>query len=210
MRTIVLLVFTLLLATAVASAQHGQRFEHPDNSAAVPSGETSITVSPAMVAASTNGAFFKKKEPTYQVIHDVVWWGILNADGDTVRRDLELRPETVQIVGNCPDVDSAATTEIFELLIQSAIAQGLAQGRLHCGVICNDGIPTVRVYIPACVRRTGSGCSTQFQSCQPITYAVQDYKICCPAGPGEPQITLIYSSSPGCAGGSGCEPTTMQ
>lgn len=135
-----------------------------------------------------------------QVIHDICVWRT-----STGRVDYVVKTESIRFVGNCPDADGISTADLFDLLAQADISQGIALGYTPCGISCDD-TETSRVYADACVQRVGSGCSTQFAVCVGSGYCGRHYNVCCPNGPGAPVLRLLSTEAPVCAG-VGCEST---
>lgn len=119
------------------------------------------------------------------------------------RTDYVLDPNAISISAPCTGIDGLSTSALFSMLAQAAVTQGVAAGFSLCPANCSDG-SLVRVYFPACVNRTGSGCSTSFPPCG-SNYSTRDYTVCCPTS-GATLLTLLSSFCPSCTG-VGCSST---
>ncbi len=114
---------------------------------------------------------------------------------------------SIHFTGDGATVDAMSTKQIFDMIAQTTVAQGVALGHTSCPSNCNA--PTLAVVkIPACVQRLGTGLGTHFTVCGGGGCCTRVYNVCCPTGSSAPQITLASSSSPGCSGAAaGCEST---
>lgn len=129
----------------------------------------------------------------------------------TGRIDYVLNPNSIRCTGNCVGViDNIPTGQLFGMLSQLAVAQGISNGYTACGPNCST--PTItKVYQSLCVSRTGTGGGTRFQSCDVTATCEKEYAVCCPPGASGPSITLIGTTVVGNCGagpnGIQCETT---
>lgn len=129
----------------------------------------------------------------------------------TNRIDYVLNTSSIRCTGDCAGViDAIPTGQLFGMLSQLAVAQGITNGYTACGPSCST--PTVtKVYQSLCVSRTGSGNGTHFQSCDITASCEKEYAVCCPPGASGPSITLIGVTPTGSCGigpnGLPCETT---
>lgn len=116
------------------------------------------------------------------------------------RVDYVLNTSSIHCTGDCAGVvDAIPTGQLFGMLSQLAVAQGIANGYTSCGPSCS--IPTVtKVYQSLCVSRTGSGNGTHFVSCDITASCEKEYAVCCPPGASGPSITLIGTTPSGSCG----------
>lgn len=141
----------------------------------------------------------RKKESSGQIAWELVFWN--TQQGPAISVD----PSTIVFSGDGSVIDSLTVQAIFDLISRTSIAQGIARGQIPCTVNCGVTIP---VYLPACVRRQGTGTATQLISCDPNSCCKRNYSICCPDGSAFPLIEQVSSTSPGCGNaGPGCIPT---
>ncbi len=190
MRRMVPLIILLFLCVQ-ASGKASECSQHPvdPNASLLCSLEVTVALSPTPPMQGLSVS---------QVIHDICVWRT-----STGRVDYVVKTESIRFVGNCADADSISTADLFDLLAQADISQGIALGYTPCGVPCSES-ETTRVYADACVQRVGSGCTTQFIACAGSGYCSRRYSVCCPNGPGSPVLNLLSIDAPACAG-SGCE-----
>lgn len=129
----------------------------------------------------------------------------------TGRIDYVLNPNSIRCTGDCAGViDNIPTGQLFGMLSQLAVVQGISNGYTTCGPNCSA--PTItKVYQSLCVSRTGTGSGTRFQSCDVTATCEKEYAVCCPPGASGPSITLIGTTVVGnCGAGSNgiqCETT---
>lgn len=117
-----------------------------------------------------------------------------------------VNPQLIYFSGDGSKVDAMSTTQIFDLVAQAAVSEGISLGYTSCPGSCTSPATAI-VRIPACVLRTGTGILTHFTVCSGSGCCVRVYDVCCPNGAGAPSVTLSSSSSPGCSPTSGCEST---
>lgn len=129
----------------------------------------------------------------------------------TGRIDYVLNTNSIRCTGDCAGViDNIPTGQLFGMLSQLAVAQGISNGYTACGPNCST--PTItKVYQSLCVSRTGSGNGTHFESCDVTAWCEKEYAVCCPPGASGPSITLIGTTANGSCGigpnGQPCETT---
>jgi hypothetical protein len=118
-------------------------------------------------------------------------------------------PRMLTFSGDGPTIDSMRTMDLFNLMAQVIIGQGLSNGYSTCTGTCRENL--VKVSFPACVARVGSGVNTRFESCNPGECCVRTYAVCCSDGSNAPFIQLVGSSGSACSGsgpsGTNCEST---
>lgn len=185
---LIILIFLCLRASGTAS----ECSQHPvdPNASLLCSLEVTVALSvPPIQGASVS-----------QVIHDICVWRT-----SAGRVEYVINVESIRFSGNCADADSISTADLFDLLAQADISQGIALGYATCGDLCGD-TETTRVYEDACVQRVGSGCATQFTVCAGSGFCSRRYNVCCPNGPGSPVLRLLSTDAPACTG-FGCEST---
>lgn len=130
-----------------------------------------------------------------------------------LRTDIYPEIGSITFTGDGGEIDNMSTIQLFDLIAYAAMSQAVAVGKLECLPVCDPIFGTVRVVLPACVKRTGHGTDTKFGVCGPSNLCIREFVACCgSAGP----IFQPYtgggsgggSSSGGCgSGGDGCEPT---
>lgn len=113
--------------------------------------------------------------------------------------------DSIRFSGDGSAADSLSTQDLFALIAQTTILDAISLGYISCSGTC-PGI-TVRVYLPSCVQRSGSGSSTSFTSCSSSQCCVREYQVCCPAPNGSPVLTPVQSQTPSCLSSAaiGCE-----
>jgi len=122
------------------------------------------------------------------------------------KTDYFIDPDSITFTGNGGWVDDQSTAQLFELMSQMAISQGLALGYATCSPDCGSNL-TTRVYAPACVKRTGQGLDTRFSSCELDAFSMREYLVCCPNGIEAPVTQLVFKLNGGLCPGDGCSAT---
>lgn len=131
-------------------------------------------------------------------------WILRNGSGQI---NYVINVQSIQFTGDGAVVDAMTTKQIFDLIAQMTVAQGVGLGYTSCPSNCNTPTQAV-VKIPACVERLGTGLETHFAVCAGTGCCTRVYNVCCPVSNSAPQITLASSNSPGCSGAAaGCEST---
>lgn len=138
--------------------------------------------------------------------NDIVWEVFVARTGSG-QINYVINVGSIQFTGDGAVVDAMSTKQIFDLIAQMTVAQGIGLGYTSCPSNCNTPTQAV-VKIPACVQRIGTGTDTHFTVCGGSGCCTRVYNVCCPTGNGVPLITLASSNSPGCSGAAaGCEST---
>jgi len=116
------------------------------------------------------------------------------------RVDYVMNTSSIRFTGTCAGViDNIPTGQLFGMLSQLAVAQGITNGYTTCGPSCS--VPTItKVYQSLCVSRTGVGNGTSFHSCDITASCEKEYSVCCPSGASGPSITLIGITPSGACG----------
>lgn len=157
----------------------------------VDSGATPVDTVSADVALSGNSA--------------IIWeYGIFRTSSGQIQYVINVA--SIHFTGDGGVVDGMTTKQIFDLISQASVAQGVALGHTACSTSCSAPSYAV-VRIPACVKRLGTGTDTFFEVCAGSGCCVRVYSVCCPAGGGGPNINLVSSTSPGCVNCTGCDST---
>lgn len=126
------------------------------------------------------------------------------------RPEIYVNLDSTWLDGDGALIDALSTRELFDIIAMAAVSKAIAQGTTNCPVNCGVTGETVRVIIPSCVKRIGSGSGTMFADCNPGTQCVREFIVCCANSLGVP---LIQEINPGGSGGGcganseGCEPT---
>lgn len=127
-----------------------------------------------------------------------VSWEVIVQHSSSGQNNYVVNLGSISFTGDPTEVDNMTTGQIFTLIGQSTVAQGVALGHTPCPPSCTT--PAVaEVRLPACVGRIGIGIGTYFQECD-TNCCVRTYHICCPNGPGAPIIDLVSTSGPSCSG----------
>jgi len=122
--------------------------------------------------------------------------------GNKVDYVMDARSVTITGSGNGSGVDAMSTKDLFSLLSQAAVAQGVALGFTPCSSVCSSApADLTRLYHSTCVMRTGMGLGTHFEP-YGVTYGTRDFMVCCPSGPGSTVVNLITWTGGTCPGGS--------
>lgn len=209
-------VFAFLLMSSVALAQA------PPCPANDPTAVPVDTLSTTLSFASTNTSGTSDTADTTQVLDSsgtdtsVSYRTSGTATGDVIveisiwrtqnGNVYSIQPGSIRFSGDDRAIDSMPTKMLFDLIAQAAVGQGHTAGYSTCPANCGNNF--VRVSLPACVRRLGSGKATRFESCRPGACCTRTYSLCCPDGNGTPTIRLVGSSGSDCSGdtGPGCMP----
>jgi len=125
-------------------------------------------------------------------------WEIVVERSSSGQNNYLINLGSISFTGNSADVDNMTTSQIFTLIGQSTVAQGVTLGYTPCPPSCVSP-SIVEVRLPACVGRIGTGTATHFQACD-TDCCVRTYHVCCPNGPGAPIIDLVSTSGPSCSG----------
>jgi|GEM_PF-1921755 len=132
------------------------------------------------------------------VIVDVSVW---NVQGRPV---IAISNGTVDFKGDPVAVEKMSASEIFAMLTQAAIGQGLGRKSLSCTAECGGYL--VEVVQPACVSREMTESGMVLKTCNLSDCCVKTYMVCCPTGSASPVIKEVSSKGSGCTS-SGCEST---
>jgi len=124
-------------------------------------------------------------------------WELLVERTSSGQTNYVINASSIRFTGDATVVNSMSTTQIFNLIATATVSQGVAVGFTGCPPTC-DKPSYATVVQPSCVERTGSGDSTHFEPCPSPGCCIRTYSVCCPNGPGSPQIVLIGSQSSGC------------
>ena len=133
-------------------------------------------------------------------------WDIVIERTNAGRIDAAIDPTTIKFSGDCSGLNAMSTSQIFDMIAMTTVSQEVGQGYITCPSSCVNPVIT-KIYLPACVHRSGSDSTTRFESCSPTSCCVRTYSVCCPNGTGSPVITLLSSQSSGCTPNSYCEST---
>lgn len=108
-----------------------------------------------------------------------------------------INPMSLQFTGEDGGViDAYSTREIFRLVEQAAIAQGILEGYTPCTPDCRS--VTVNVCQNSCVSRSGQGVNTSFAICDASACCTRTYQVCCPDGAGAPVTRLVSVTGAHC------------
>lgn len=116
-------------------------------------------------------------------------------------------PGTIRFQGDAAVINSLSTSQVFDLIATTTVSNGVAIGTTPCPTSCTT--PSYATVVqPSCISRSGSGESTRFDACYSSGCCRRTYSVCCPNGPGSPQVVLVNSQGTTCLGmGGGCEST---
>jgi len=197
----------VLAFIALTSAAFSQTRCVQNDPAAVRVGTMTTTV--VFPSSTQNEEVFKDstsyatKPKSSGVGFEITVWRI---NGQTI---YSVDPRTMTFNGDGPTIDSMKTLDLFNLIAQVVVGQGLSNGYSSCTGTCRENL--VKVSLPACVERVGSGVNTRFEWCNPGDCCVRTYAVCCSDGTNAPFITLVGSSGSTCTGsgptGGRCEST---
>lgn len=123
-----------------------------------------------------------------QVVHDVVVTRALN--GEIIHK---INVETIMFSGNATLVNETSTVALLDALSASTVRQAAEMGYPSCPLSCTAPA-MVRVEMPACVSRNGTGLTTRFMSCGVQECSWRQYTLCCPNGAGQPSVGLLAKS----------------
>lgn len=160
------------------------------------------TVAVDSSSADTSISYRAKGKSNGQITLDICIWR--TETGITYSIPLN----SIRFSGEGSAIDSMPTATLFDLLAQAAIGQGLAAGYSTCPRVCGTGF--VHVVLPACVRRSGKGLDTKFESCVPDACCDRTYSICCPDGGTTPYIELVGAAGADCPAGDAANGGTCE
>jgi hypothetical protein len=180
-------------------AQSAGHPKHPNDPNAVPVGTFGLTVNTSEAPNSKAPSPFSDAVGSISVIITV-----FNIGGHT---DYYIDPNAVTFTGDGAWVDSRSTGQIFDLISQTALSQGLALGYATCESNCGLVNLTTRVYAPACVKRSGQGLDTHFDPCSLSAFSLREYVVCCPNGIEAPVTDLVFKLNGGLCFGENCHAT---
>ena len=123
-----------------------------------------------------------------QVVHDVVV--TRTGNGEIIHK---VNVETIMFNGSAALVNETSTVALFDALSASTVRQAAMAGFPACPASCTAPA-MVRVEIPACVTRGGSGLGTRFVSCGIQECSWRMYTLCCPNGGTQPSVSFIDRS----------------
>jgi len=130
---------------------------------------------------------------------------------NTGKVSYQIATESIKVSGDGSVIDQYSTQEIFGLLSYAGISRGVMMGYTQCSSICsNDPASLTKVYQSNCVRRSGSGLTTHFKSCDSSLLGNKAYSVCCPGGDGTMPVINLVQSNPvktECQNGVPCEST---
>lgn len=205
-RNIVLLIAGVIAALCNFNVATAQQFPpHPSDPGATALGSFWVTVDLSTGKGSSLAADDDDEKPC-RVMFEVIFYRTSNN-----RTDYVVNTGSIRAVGDCAGViDNIPTGQLFGMLSQVAVAQGVANGYTVCGPSCST--PTItKAYQSLCVTRTGSGNATHFESCDVAAWCEKEYAVCCPPGASGPSITLIGTTMTGSCGigpnGTPCQTT---
>jgi hypothetical protein len=202
------LLTTLALALLMVVSASAQTPQHPTDPNAVLIATYQVTIS---VGGSGGTSSFRTggsirststAAEECQIKANVTVWRTSSGAIDYV-----LDASSIVYIGSCGSL-GLTTADVFSLLSQAALQQGIALGYSPCSTDCTQQ-NAARVYAALCVRRTGSGESTRYEPCDMTSYCYREYSYCCPNGAYAPQINEIPRTGDGCGAGvtGSCEPT---
>lgn len=129
-------------------------------------------------------------------------WEFLIERTSSGQTNYVINASSISFKGDATVANSMSTTQIFNMIATATVSHGVAVGFTGCPPTC-DKPSYATVVQPSCVQRSGSGESTHFEPCPSPGCCIRTYSVCCPNGPGSPQIVLINSQSSGCPGVNG-------
>lgn len=186
--TLFVLLKTTVLATTCPS--------HPTDSVAYVDTTFSISVSIAGDASSRADFDLAQTEDCHVRGEVCVW---RTAGGGY---EYHLVAESISADPGCDAIDSYSTIELFDMLSVAAVTRAVEIGRSPCGT--SQSFNT-KVWSVSCVDRTGSGDSTAFATCPPVSFSSRALAVVC-LGAGASQVT-ITGSVIGSSCTTGCEAT---
>jgi hypothetical protein len=193
----------VLLVVATASAQG-----HPTDPGAVLIGTFQVTISvgnggSVFTTSRTGIRSTTTSTEECQIKTNVTVWRT-----STGAIDYIIDASSITYVGSCGSL-GLTTADIFSLLSQAAVYQGIQLGYSSCPTDCSTQTPT-RVFAALCVRRTGSGTSTHFEPCDMSSFCYREYTICCVNG--TPQVTEVPRTGDSCGAltSGACETTCTE
>ncbi len=123
-----------------------------------------------------------------QVVHDVVVTRTSN--GEIIHK---INTESIMFAGSAALVNETSTVALFDALSSSTVRQAAMVGFPSCPASCTAPA-MVRVEVPACVTRSGSGLETRFMSCGVQECSWRMFSLCCPNGSAQPNVNFIDRS----------------
>ena len=139
-----------------------------------------------------------------QVRCDMCTWRVASGKNEIV-----IDAGSIGCVTNCGLLDNLTSPELMSMIANAAITEAIVRGYIQYGESCN-GAESTRVYLAACVQRSGTGVGTYFTVCDPNSFCVRKYNLCRMFPSGTPQVNLLGAESPGCPAQGSCQSTCTQ
>ncbi len=181
MKTIVLTLLAMLLYLAIPSS--AQTLPCYDSS--------SLPIDTLRVETILQG----EQGRVSKIVHDVIVERVTPTDQINYRIELP----SIRFSGDAEPINETSTVAMFNAMAYATVSTGISAGYTLCVSSCIRPAKT-RVAVASCVNRNNSGLTTSFVACGIVGCCARNYLVCCPNGPGLPNITLDSSYTAPCQG----------